>query len=344
MIEIREAQIENILVNAPILTKSILHLEEDPRLIARQMALPSGRLDMLYAYRSSFLLLELKIEACQNRFIEQVLGYYNDLRSFQDSGRLLRGEIQPILLCPHFNSSVQKSAEKERITCIQYNPEFVLNYFYQNLRPVASFVEIKPIDIGIWNLHLIHKFIYGVEFTNSVKKLQRDLEGSPRTLYNKIKFASELRLIDWKPNSDYIALTALGKEYIQAKDNFLEERLSEPQAVLLRKLVMQNPYESSVVIGIASIVEATFALSKNTYPVQMEQLIEYFTLHSGKIFDWKTDKARYNATRMYSNYAVDLGLLAKTDKAVYITPEGYRFTIQMQLHKSLKLMETLSIR
>lgn len=343
MIEIREAQIENILVNAPVLTKDILQLEEDPRLVARQMILPSGRLDMLYAYRSRLLLLELKVEACQNRFIDQVLGYYRDLLSFQDSGRLLRGDIQPILLCPYFSSTVQKSAEKEGIVCIQYNPEFVLGYFYQNLRPVASFVEIKPIDIGIWNLHLIHKFIYEIESAKSVKQLQKIIEGSSRTLYNKIKFASELRLIDWKPNSDEIILTPLGKDYVEAKDSILEERLSEQQAIILRKLVMQNPYESSVILGIASIVEATFALSKNIYPVQIEQLIEYFTLHSGKIFDWKTEKAKYNATRMYSNYAVDLGLLAKTENAIYITPEGYRFTIQMQLHKSLKLVEALSI-
>jgi hypothetical protein len=307
------------------------------------MALPSGRLDMLYAYQSKLLLLELKVEACQNRFIEQVLSYYHDLLSFQNSGRLLKGEIQPILLCPQFTLNVQKSAEKEGVTCIQYSPELVLKYFYQNLRPIASFVEIKPIDIGIWNLHLIHKLIYEIEFEHSVKELKLNSEGSPRTLYNKIKFASELRLIDWLPHSDNIALTPLGKSYVQARDNIFEERLSEQQAIILRRLVMQNPYESSVILGIASIVEATFALSKNTYPVVEEQLIEYFTLHSGKVFDWKTDKAKYNATRMYSNYAVDLGLLAKTENAVYITPEGYRFTIQMQLHKSLKLVETLSI-
>jgi hypothetical protein len=98
------------------------------------------------------------------------------------------------------------------------------------------------------------------------------------------------------------------------------------------------------ILGIASVVEATFALAKNTYPVLMSHLYEYFTYHSGKVFDWQTDKAKYNATRMYSNYAVDLGLLAKTNQNVYLTPEGFKFTIQMQLHKSLKLMETLRVR
>ncbi len=47
--------------------------------------------------------------------------------------------------------------------------------------------------------------------------------------------------------------------------------------------------------------------------------------------------------KMYSNYAIDLGLLAKNDASVYLTPEGFKFVIQMQLHKSLKLMNYLNI-
>jgi len=104
---------------------------------------------------------------------------------------------------------------------------------------------------------------------------------------------------------------------------------------------MQNPYESSVILGVASIVEVTFALARNTYPVPMSWLIEYFSYYAGKYFDWQTKKAKYNVTRMYSNYAVDLGLLAKSGESVYITPDGFRFVIQLQLHKSLKMMETI---
>ncbi len=106
---------------------------------------------------------------------------------------------------------------------------------------------------------------------------------------------------------------------------------------------MQNPYESPVVLGIAAIVEAVFTLAKNTYPVPMSHLVEYFTYQAGKHFDWQTKKARYSGTRMYSNYAVDLGLLARSGETVYYTPEGYRFTIQMQMHKSLKMMDALDL-
>lgn len=75
----------------------------------------------------------------------------------------------------------------------------------------------------------------------------------------------------------------------------------------------------------------------------MSNMMAYFTFHAGKYFDWKTDKAKYNATRMYTNYATDLGLLGKTNDNIYLTPEGIRFTVHMQLHKGLKLVESMKI-
>jgi hypothetical protein len=341
--EIRETQIEDVLVNAPVLTKKILSLDDAPRLIGRQMLLPSGRLDILYTYKSNFLLIELKTVPFQRKFIKQVMDYKNDLIGFQNDGKLLNGNIQPYLLCPNIKSGERQFGLSEGVTCLNYSPEEVLKYFYQNIRPIASFVEIKPIDIGIWNLHLVNKFIYELQQTTSLKQLQDIIGGSKKTLYNKIKFASELRIINWEPNTDSIVLSSLGEKYVEARDKSYGERLSEEQVGILKRFVVQNPYESSVILGIASIVEATFALSKNTYPVPMSHLCEYFTFHSGKFFDWQTTKAKYSATRMYSNYAVDLGLLAKTEQFVYLTPEGFKFTIQMQLHKSLKLMDTLVV-
>ncbi len=311
--------------------------------MGRQILIPSGRLDMLYAFKTKFLLIELKVTSFNKKHIQQVLQYKQDLIDFQKSGKLLQCEIQPYLLCTSINENQKKVGIQEGVVCLDYNPEEILKYFYQNLRPIASFVEIKPIDIGIWNLHLINKVIYELKGTNSVKELQNIVKDSKKTLYNKIKFAGELRLINWVPNSDVISLSDLGEKYYEARDFNYMDRLSDRQAELIKYFVIQNPYESSVILGIASVVEAAFALSRNTYPVPMRQLYEYFTYHSGKFFDWQTDKAKYNATRMYSNYVVDLGLLAKTDQNVYLTPEGFKFTIQMQLHKSLKLMETLKV-
>lgn len=342
--EIRETQIEDILISSPTLAKEILGLDEEPRLIGRQIIVPSGRLDMLYAYQKDLYLIELKVAAFQKKFIQQVLDYKKDLHLYQQQGKLVAGNIQPFLLLPKITESNRKIAEGEGIICEEFNPEKVLNYFYsEKLRPITSFVDIKPIDIGIWNIHLIHKFIYKIIFTNSINELQKEVDGSNKTLYNKIRFANELGLINWVPNNDHISLSRLGHEYVEAKDEYFENTLSDQQAKLLKEYVMENPYSSSVVLGIASMVESIFALSKNTYPVPLNYLEEYFTYYSGKIYDWQTQKAKRHGAKMYSNYAIDLGLIAKTDASVFLTPEGFKFVVQMQLHKSLKLIKNLVV-
>src|SRR3989344_2941768 len=342
-LEVRESQIEDVLVSASILTRRLLDLEDEPRLLVRQMILPSGRLDLLYAYQAKLILIELKAVEFKSVFLDQVLSYKTDLVEYQRKGKLLHGDIDSYLLCTDATSSEESLATKRGVSLTKYDPKEVLDFFYKNFKPIALFTEIKPVDIGIWNLHLIHEFIYFLEQTNSVARLREMVGGSQKTLYNKIKFAFELRLIDWLPNQDSIALTELGKQYVKCKDKVLSERLSEEQAVVLRKFVMKNPYESPVVLGIAAVVESVLSLSKNTYPVPMAHLIEYFAFFAGKYFDWQTPKARFNATRMYSNYAVDLGLLAKTEEAIYLTPEGFRFSVQMQMHKNLKMVESLRV-
>jgi hypothetical protein len=305
---------------------------------------PSGRLDLLYAYQKDLFLIELKVTTFQKKFIRQVINYRNDLQLFQQQGKLIQGDIKPFLLLPEISDSNRKIAESEGVFCEKYNPEIILNYFYnEKLRPISSFVNNKPIDIGIWNIHLIHKFIYYVEQTNSIKELQHLIKGSPRTLYHKIKFANELGLLNWSPKNDYIALSEIGKQYTLAKDDYFAETLSERQVKILRDQVVENPYSSSVILGIASMVECVFTLSKTSYPVSLMQLENYFTIYSGKIYDWQTEKAQKHGARMYSNYAIDLGLLAKTEKNVYLTPNGFKFVVQLQLHKSLKLMNNLVI-
>lgn len=341
--EIRESQIEDVFVGAPVLTKDVLHLTEEPRLLVRQMIIPSGRLDLLYAYQTKLLLIELKVVPLHRRFVKQVLAYKSDLIDYQESGSLLRGEVIPYLLCPSSSMKEQEIAAQSGVVYIDYDPEQVLQFFYRNFKPIASFTEVKPVDLGIWNLHLLHKFIYLLEGTKSISSLHQLVGGSSRTLYNKIRFASELRLVNWTPNGDTISLTELGRRYVEVRDTDIPQRLSEAQVELLRKLVVRDPYESPIVLGIASIIESVFAVAKNTYPVPMLDLMQYFSYYAGKHFDWQTAKAKYNATHMYSNYAVDLGLLAKTGDTVYLTPEGFRFTVQMQLHKSLKMVDSFEL-
>ena len=236
--EVLESQIEDILVSSPALLQSMLNLEEEPRLLTRQMMTPSGRLDLLLAYQTRLLLVELKVVAFRQEFVRQVLNYKSDLLTYQASGKLLRGDIQPYLLCTSASETQRRTSATSGVMCFDYNPEHILQYFYQNLRPIAFFAEIKPIDIGIWNLHLIHDFIYLLEKVKNVSQLRSLVKGSSKTLYNKIKFANELRLIEWASNQDSISLSKLGRAYVERKDNNLPGRLSDAQIELLRKLVM----------------------------------------------------------------------------------------------------------
>jgi len=342
--EIRENQIEDILISSPFLMKETLGLDEEPRFIGRQIVLPSGRLDMLYAYQKDLFLIELKVATFQKKFIQQVINYRNDLLLLQKQGKLLQGYIQPFLLLPEVSLLNKEIAKKEGVFCEEYNPEIILNYFYsEKLRPITSFVEKKPIDIGIWNIHLINKFIYKLSEINSMEELHKIISGSPKSLYNKINFANELGLVIWSPNGDSISLSETGEKYVVAKDEFFEEILSEGQAKIIKNKVIENPYSSSVILGIASMVECVFSLSKISYPVSFPQLEHFFTIYSGKSYDWQTKKSQNHGAKMYSNYAIDLGLLAKTDNNIYITPDGFKFIVQLQLHKSLKLINNFVV-
>ena len=257
---------------------------------------------------------------------------------------MLKGEIRPYLLIPDGKQPPSFAPKPAQPVCVRYDPAQVLRYFYDNFKPVAMFTQRRAVDVGIWNIHLIHNLLYALEGSPvRTDNLAPRIGCAARTLYNKIKFAGELRFVHWTPHSKVVTLTDAGREYCKRKDPVFPSHMSEEQASFLRDMVMRNPYESGVILGIASAVEAVFALAKNAYPVPMPTLLQFFTLYAGKVYDWKTAKARYNGTRMYTNYAIDLGLLGSAEESLYLTPEGFRFTMQMQLHKGIKLVEAFKL-
>lgn len=340
-VEVRESQIEDILVASPGLLKNLLNTPDLPKIIARQMQVPSGRLDLLLTSSASIQLVELKVAPFQKAYVKQVLNYMRDVRSLQESDRLIRGELNAYLLCTRATNEQKKFATQENVCTIVYDPSEVLLHYYQENKPIALFTDTRPIDLGIWNIHLIHDLLRVVSTKSNFSEVEEEIGGARQTLFNKIRFAHQLGLVDWQPDQQSIRLTELGTQYLHLGDPSSSRVLSEAQAELLRKLTLRNPFESSVILGIASIVEAVFVIAKNTYPVPMKHLIEYFAYHAGKFFDWAKPKARYNATHMYVNYGTALGLLAKIGDRVYLTPTGYRFTLYLQLHKGLKMVEAL---
>ncbi|MBI3759080.1 MAG: hypothetical protein HY269_04915, partial [Deltaproteobacteria bacterium] len=99
-VEIRESEIEDVFAFYPHLLKSVLGVSDDMFLMARQKALPTGRLDLVYACLSEIFLIELKVEAFRRKFVDQILGYWSDLQRLQEQGMFLKGTIVPYLLCP----------------------------------------------------------------------------------------------------------------------------------------------------------------------------------------------------------------------------------------------------
>ncbi len=225
-IKIRESQIEDALVSISSLTSNLLNLKDEPRLIVRQWPIPSGRLDLLYTYQNKLLLIELKVVRFQSKFLKQILNYKSDLVNYQQKGKLIKGDIASYLLCTETTKSEQSLAREKGIFLTEYDPKYVLNIFHENFKPIVFFTETKPIDIGIWNIHLIHNLLYLLEGTTSIKKLKQAVDNSEKTLHNKIRFASKLKLIDWLPNCDKVSLTELGEKYVENKNKEFPDRTS----------------------------------------------------------------------------------------------------------------------
>jgi hypothetical protein len=69
-----------------------------------------------------------------------------------------------------------------------------------------------------------------------------------------------------------------------------------------------------------------------------------FLISSGCFFfkaGKRADKASNDAFIMYSNYAIDLGLLAKLGQDYYITPSGIRFILLLELNKSILFVNSI---
>ncbi len=119
--------------------------------------------------------------------------------------------------------------------------------------------------------------------------------------------------------------------------------LSEAQAAVLRGFIVKDPFASATIFGIFSMVEVIFNLARNSYPVSRKLVISHFREAAGKLFEWSEAKTAYHGTRMYSNYAIALGLLGRSGDSLYLTPDGIRFILLLQLHKSLKMIDVVGL-
>lgn len=336
MLEIRESQIEDIFATQLDDVKSILSLNENLTLIDRQRSLTSGRLDLLFLSVSSLHLIELKAVQSKREFCTQTIGYRNDLIKLQTENKIPALPLKSYLVCPKFIQSDIDYCIDNDIIPIEFSPYELLKNYYFKIKAISSLITIKPSNHGLWNLHLFNPILYVIEDKTNIAKISKITGKSKSTVGSYLRLASELGLTT---KEFEVNLTDLGKKYVKLKDEKIE-RLNDNQVELLKDHIVKNPFSSPAIYGIYAAIETVFLLSKNYYPVPLNEAHKFFTILSGKQSEW-AEKASSDAFIMYSNYSVDLGLLAKIERNYYITPAGVKFILLLELNKSILFVNSM---
>ncbi|MDY0082106.1 MAG: hypothetical protein RBR74_02875 [Ignavibacteriaceae bacterium] len=339
MLEIRESQIEDIFATQLDDVKKLLSLKENLSLINRQKRLPSGGiLDLLFISNKNLHLLELKAVRSEIKFCDQIIDYRNEIKYLQSKGEFPKLPVKSYLVSPFFDRLNKDYCLKNDVIPIQFSPYELLKSYYFKVRSIARLIELKPSNHGLWNLNLLNKIIYNISNSSELKDLMLFTGLSKSTINSYLRLSQELGLTQNKPK---IILTKLGLEFVGRRDTKKPvEFISDDQTELLKEHITTNPFSSPAIYGIYSVVESVFSLSKNFYPVPLKEASSQFAYLTGKVKEWGT-KAKNDSFIMYSNYAIELGLLAKLSRDYYITPSGIRFILLLELNKSILFVNSI---
>lgn len=341
-VHILESEIEDVLALYPEIARTVIGVPFDLTLVARQMEVPSGRLDLLFLGGKSLILVELKVQSFERDFLKQILEYRQDLLESQQNEQIVAGEVRAFLLCINATQVEQDLCYRKGVTLVVYSPEEVLQAFFDRMAGMSSFMTIRPPDYGVWNLHLLNRVLYALLDHNTLSDITQAVRLATNTVRNHLRTCENLLLVN-KLGGKFF-LTDVGLQYVRYRNASLPiSTLSARQINLLREIIIRDPFASPMIFGIYSIVEVVFVQSRNTYPVPLDVLIKHFTDFVGKRFEWTTERSAFLGTKAYLNYAVELGLLGNIGNKVFLTPTGWRFILLLQLHKGIKLVDALSI-
>lgn len=341
---ISESQVEDALVANLFFLQKLLDLPNELKLIARQLWLKSGeqRLDLLVLSGRDLCLIELKVTKYINDYLLQTIQYNKELIKLQNQNDLIAGDIKAYLLVTKATQKQIEFAKTNNVNLIVYEPLEVLRKYYENLSAVAPFLKIKPNDYGVFSLGLINRAL--IQLSKGLirqNEISIKLNLSKGSIHNHLKVAKEFGLVRER-NKNY-SLTDIGDKYVNlSPKGVFSDRLSQGQIEILKQFISKDPFYSSSVFGIYSIVESSFLLSRNSYPIELSDLQDMFKIVSGKVNEWRAIKSLSTATYTFLNFAIDLELLGKIGKKIVITPAGFRFILMLQLHKSIEMIESLS--
>ena len=337
-LSVSEKVIEDILVADKHILAEILSLDyNDLSLLARQKTLESGILDLLYLWKDELLLIELKSVPFYIGVINQINGYHSDLLRLQNANRLVITNIGKIILVPQATVSHVELCAENNIRLVVFSVKQVLERFYENFREITSFMNLKSGDFGVVRLGLLNSTLQHLSAGLNVKEIAATEGRSEKTIKNRLSISTLLGLTG-KSNSFYF-LTELGVQFVEAA-LCIDDQLSDYQKAILREFVSSNPFYSAITYTIFSLVESVFTLSKSNHPVPSDALVDYFVKSVGKASEWNAAKSRKTATYIFTNYAIEMDLLSKIDDEYYLTPNGITSVLLMQLHRSIKMIES----
>ena len=341
---IQESEVEDALVANLTYLNRLLGFDFDLKLISRQLKLKDGeqRIDLLLLHSKDIILIELKVTRFYEEHLKQISDYIDELEKLQANGQLISGNIKGYILVTEFKKSELEFFRNTNVQLVKYEPVEVLKEYFDNLSEVAPFLKIRPNDYGVYSFGLINRAIKKLgEGINDKEKIIEQTQLSKFSIHNHLRVAKEFGLV--RERSKKYFLTDLGDKFLaQMQDGKLADEISKQQAEIIKQFVAKDPFYSSTVFGIYSVVESAFLLSRNIYPIEFADLIQMFKTVSGKKFEWQAQRAQQTATYTFLGFATELGLLGKIGKQIVITPAGFRFILMLQLHKSIEMIESLN--
>lgn len=336
-LNLSEKVLEDIFTIDKSIISEILNLNySDLSLLARQKQVDSGIIDLLYLWKDELILIELKSVPFYYDVINQIEGYFNDLVVLQNVNKLINAPIRKIILVPSAHQKHHISCNVRNIDLIVFDPQKVLLRYYENFKEFSNFLQIQSGDYGMVRLGLLNSTLKFLGEGFNIKEISEQENKSEKTIRNRISVAIHLNLVGKFKKGFY--LTEMGEKFTSVSDK-TDDRLSQNQRDIIQGFLKENPFYSSITYTIFSIVESVFVLSKNAYPVSKINLIDYFVKSVGKVSTWSANKSKETATYIFSNYAIELDLLAKVNNEFFITPAGIQAILLLQLNRSIKLIE-----
>lgn len=336
-INVSERVIEDIFVVDKRILSEIIELNySDLNLLARQKAVNSGILDLLYLWKDELILVELKAVPFYQDIIRQINDYYDDLVALQDENRLIKAKIRKYILVTGAKENNKIQCHDNEIELIVFNPKVVLSRYYENFKELSQFLNIQSGDFGMVRLGLLNSTLKYLGQGCKIEEIAKLENKSPKTIRNRLSVAIQIGIAGKFQNGFYV--TELGEKLNNSNEN-IDDRFNEKQKEIIQSFVKENPFYSSITYTIFSIIESVFVLSKNSYPVPKNTVKDYFIKSVGKSNTWSAEKSKETATYIFSNYAIELDFLAKVDNEFFITPSGIQAILLLQLNRSIKLIE-----